>query len=88
MTSEIRNLDFRSFAFERYSIEGINPGNWPVPFLKCDFRNCKGSDEQTEKQKCDRRDRQVLQRPRFRLYPQESGRNRKTSFILHLHKNG
>jgi len=41
MTNEIRNLDLRSFLFERYSIEGINPENWPVPFLKCDFRNCK-----------------------------------------------
>ena len=50
MTSEIRNLDLSSFIFERYSIEGINPGNWPVPFLKCDFRNCKGSDAQTETQ--------------------------------------
>ena len=48
-TCAIRQQYLLSFVFERYSIEGINPGNWPVPFLKCYFRNCKRSDEQTEK---------------------------------------
>jgi len=44
MTNEIRFQD-SGFWFKPYSIEGINPENWPVPFLKCDFRKCKKNGE-------------------------------------------
>ena len=40
MPFEMR-FDRRDFWTQRFSISGINPGNWPVPFLKCDFRQCE-----------------------------------------------
>jgi len=44
MPLEIRLQD-SNFLFRPYSISGINPENWPVPFLKCDFRKCQRQGE-------------------------------------------
>jgi ATP-binding cassette subfamily A (ABC1) protein 1 len=41
----IKFQDDGLFAFEPFYIDGINPDNWPVPFLKCDFRQCKEKGE-------------------------------------------
>jgi ATP-binding cassette subfamily A (ABC1) protein 1 len=44
MPFDIRLQD-SDFIFKPYSISGISPQNWPVPFLKCDFRKCQREGE-------------------------------------------
>lgn len=40
MPFDIRSQDL-GFTFQLRSISDLDPGNWPVPFLTCNFRNCK-----------------------------------------------
>ncbi len=52
-TDEIKASDRRfDLFFQRYSISGINPFDWPVPFLKCDMRNCTFEGEDASERHC------------------------------------